>query len=77
MAKKEFSWDTEELIGMVVEGPKVEHDIKICSLNETQYVVATKRVLKKDGWGIAKNQTFKMEVFDKLVDTVAAFKNNQ
>ena len=69
MAKKtEFSWDTEEMIGTIQEGPKVEHDIKVCTKGETTFVVATKRVLKKDGWAIEKNQTFKQHVFDQLLE---------
>lgn len=67
MAKKEFAWDTEEHVGTIQESEKAEHDIKVCTLNGTQYFVATKRVLKKDGWSFAKNQTFKQDVFKKLV----------
>jgi hypothetical protein len=70
MAKKEFSWDTEEQIGTIQESEKVEHDIKICTLNGNEFIVATKKVLKKDGWAIAKNQTFKRSVFEELVKLV-------
>jgi hypothetical protein len=70
MAKKEFSWDTEDMIGTIKEGEKVEHDVKKCTLNGTEYIVATKKVLKKDGWSIAKNQTFKKSVFEELVNMV-------
>lgn len=70
MAKKEFSWDTEQELGTVKEGEKVEHDIKLCTLNGTEFIVATKKVLKKDGWTIAKNQTFKKEVFNQICKLV-------
>lgn len=69
-AKKEFSWDDEEFIGEIVESEKVKHEIKKCTLNGIEYIVATKQVLKKEGWGIAKNQTFKRSVFDELVKLI-------
>jgi hypothetical protein len=70
MAKKEFFWDTEELIGTIKEGEKVEHDVKKCTKDGTEFVVVTKKVLKRDGWTIAKNQTFKKEVYNTLVGLV-------
>lgn len=70
MAKKPFAWDDEEFIGEIQEGNKVKHEIKKCTLNGTEFIVDTKHVLKKDGWSIVKNQTFKREVFDELVGMV-------
>jgi hypothetical protein len=70
MAKKEFSWDSEKIIGEVQESEKVKHEIKVCELNGKAFVVSTKWVLKKDGWGIVKNQTFERGVFDEIVKLV-------
>ncbi|MCB5367020.1 hypothetical protein [Collinsella aerofaciens] len=73
MGKRDFSWDSEKLIGTIQESSKVEHEVKICTLNDTEYVVASKRVLKKDGWSIVKNQTFKLDVFSQLTELVASY----
>lgn len=70
MAKKEFAWDYEEVIGEIQEGEKIKHEIKKCTLNGTEFIVSTKHVQKKDGWTIAKNQTFKREVWNQLVKLV-------
>lgn len=70
-ANTPFQWDSERLIGTVQESEKVEHEVKLCMLNETAYIAVTKRVLKKDGWSIAKNQVFKREVFNHVAHLVA------
>lgn len=75
MGKREFSWDSEELIGTIQDGSKVKHEVKICTLSNTEYLVVTKHVLKRDGWSIVRNQTFKMDVFSQLIELVASHLN--
>jgi hypothetical protein len=68
MAKKKFEWDTEMNIGTIMEfNNKVKHEISKATLGDTEYVVAKKMVLGQDGWKVAKNQTFKVEVMNALV----------
>ena len=69
--KEAFSWDTQKAVGTIEESDKVVHDISICSLNEKNYVVASKRVLKKDGWAIVKNQTFTVDTFKEVCKLVS------
>lgn len=74
MAKKAFAWDHEEVLGIVNESEKVQHDVKICTLNGKQFVVATKKVMSSEGWKIVKNQTFERTTFNliaQLVDKLA------
>lgn len=69
--KSEFQWDSEKSLGTVQEGERVEHEVKLCMLNEVGYIAITKRVLKKDGWAIAKNQVFKKSVFESIAHIIA------
>jgi hypothetical protein len=68
--KEAFSWDTEKALGTISEGEKIAHDISICTKGDKTFVVASKRVLKKDGWGIVKNQTFNVDVFKQMCSMV-------
>jgi hypothetical protein len=69
--KTEFSWDTEKSLGTIEEGEKIAHDISICTKGDKTFVVASKRVLKKEGWGIVKNQTFNVDVFKQVCKLVS------
>lgn len=70
MAKKEFKWDTEVLIGEVKETDKVTHEIKECKKGDKIFLVATKKILGSEGWKIVKHQTFEAGVFNQIVALV-------
>jgi hypothetical protein len=69
--KEAFSWDTEKALGTIPEGEKIAHAISICTKGDKTFVVASKKVLKKDGWGIVKNQTFNVDVFKEVCKLVS------
>lgn len=73
--KKEFAWDSEEVIGNLIVSDKEKHSIKVCTLNGKQFVVATKIVNKaKGGWTPVKNSTMEMSVFEAVTDAVSGWK---
>ena len=75
--KKEFAWDTENVIGQYGDS-KERHVVKICTLNGKTYVVDEKSVeFKKDGWKVVKNTTIEMGSFDTLVEMVNEWKLTQ
>ena len=71
MAKKEFSWDTEELITEFHTHEKVKHEVKKCTLAGSSYVVIITWRLTDEGWKFKKNNTMLKEVFDKAANAVA------
>ena len=70
MAKKPFAWDTEELIKVHTETEKKEHEIRLCTLKEKEYVSVTERQLTNEGWKIKKNRTMPLEVFNAVQDAL-------
>lgn len=64
--KKEFSWDTEKVIGQY-GNEKERHTVNICTLNGKTYVQDTKEVMTaKNGWKRTKGNTMPLENFKEL-----------
>lgn len=70
MAKKEFSWDTEELLKEVVT-EKDKYEFKKCTGFGKTYIVIVTWYMSKEGWKFKKNNTIPKEVFDLAADAVA------
>ncbi|WPF70246.1 hypothetical protein BCVP_CDS0218 [Bacillus phage BC-VP] len=71
MAKKPFSWDTEELIKEFSTHEKIKHEVYKCTLAGSSYVVILTYKLTAEGWKFKKNNTMLKEVFDIAADAVA------
>jgi hypothetical protein len=70
MARKQFQWDTEELLTTYQESEKKEHDIKLCTLGEKEYVAATEKQMTPEGWKIKKNRVLSRELFEQIRQVV-------
>jgi hypothetical protein len=62
-AKKEFSWDTEELLGTYEESEKKHFEVRHCTLNGKDYISVAEKQLTNEGWKFKKNRTMPLEVF--------------
>jgi hypothetical protein len=60
---KNFSWDSEELIGIHEVNDKVQHEVRICTLKEKEYVSVSEMKMTDEGWKYKKNRTLPMDVF--------------
>jgi hypothetical protein len=73
--KKEFAWDSEVKIGGYEVGNKERHEVKICTLNDKQFVVDTKIVMKATtDWVPVKNTSIPLDNFHRLTDIVNTWK---
>lgn len=65
--KKEFAWDTEEVISDIENG-KTRMVTRICTLNGKTYISAQNYVwsAKLDDWKRTKNNTMTVEVFKQM-----------
>ncbi|QIW88820.1 hypothetical protein P59_223 [Bacillus phage P59] len=60
---KQFSWDSEELIGTHEVSDKVHHEVRICTLKDKEYVSVSEKAMTNEGWKYKKNRTLPMDVF--------------
>lgn len=65
MAKKEFSWDSEEVIGTIEESEKKHHEVKLCTLKDKEYISIAEKQLTNEGWKFKKNRTMPLDVFNQ------------
>jgi hypothetical protein len=84
MAKKDFAWKIENVIGEVEVHDREKRIVAFCSLDkeidgeteEVWYVAITtlkffkKKGSAKEGWHIVKNATFPLETWNEIVELV-------
>lgn len=81
MAKKEFEWDHEQLVGAIQFTDKKRFVVSSCELVEKEYVsIRVEQFFKKKGesaeaWHITKNHTLPYEVWKECAEVYEAWRN--
>lgn len=84
MARREFSWDAEELIGEVkfsdkkkaelsfntLYGEEGDDDREFISITTMQHFQNKRKGQEKAQWNITKNATFPLEVWQEIAEKV-------
>jgi len=73
LAKKNFSWDSEELLGVYPVSDKKQFEYKLCMLKDKEYVSVAEQRMTDEGWKYYGNKTLEMSVYRQLV----AFMDNR
>lgn len=66
MAKKEFKWDNETVIGTVEVSEKEKREICSCELNGKLFISIKKIVFAKGEWKIVANFTCPENAFQQI-----------
>jgi len=67
LAKKNFSWDSEELLGVHTESDKKQYEVRLCMLRDKEYVSVAEQQIVDGEWKYKNNKVIPMQVFKAAV----------
>jgi DNA-directed RNA polymerase alpha subunit len=71
MAKKEFAWDSEKLLGTIEISESYKKEVKLCTMKEKSFVVITDIKFYKGAWNPVKNFTCPRDRWEEVVKLAA------